>query len=97
MFQDLFAMDDVERTKNGVTLVKAQCKPGYPCRVSLKDAEISEFLFLLNYEHLSGESPFRSSHAIFIRKDAESCKIYEQEIPKFSISGRLRLCKLSRK
>lgn len=38
-----------------------------PCRVSLADAPEGERVFLLNFEHLPGETPFRSRHAIYVR------------------------------
>jgi len=44
--------------------------PGFPCRVSLKDAQPGEAVLLLNYEHLSVDSPYRSSHAIYVREAA---------------------------
>ena len=34
----------------------------------MRDAEPGEVLLLLNYEHLAVESPYRSSHAIFVRE-----------------------------
>jgi len=46
-------------------------KPGYPCRVSLADAEIGETIILVNFEHQSGESPYQATHAIFVRENAE--------------------------
>ena len=45
--------------------------PGFPCRVSLRDADVGETLLLLNYEHLPVASPYRSSHAIYVREYAD--------------------------
>ena len=39
----------------------------YPCRVSLTDAEPGQTLILLNYEHHAVDTPFQSSHAIYVR------------------------------
>ena len=44
--------------------------PGFPCRVSLEDAQPGEAVLLLNYEHLPVETPYRSRHAIFVREAA---------------------------
>jgi hypothetical protein len=46
-------------------------KPGYPCRVSLADAEIGETVMLVNFMHQSAESPYQATHAIFVRENAE--------------------------
>jgi len=45
-------------------------KPGFPCRVTLEDAEPGETVLLVNYEHLPVESPYRASHAIYVREAA---------------------------
>jgi len=42
--------------------------------VSLEDAEPGESMLLLNYEHLPVDSPYRASHAIYVR---------ERELPPF--------------
>ena len=56
--------------------------PGFPCRVSLKDAEVGESVLLMNYEHQPASSPYRSSHAIFIREWADEARLDENEVPK---------------
>ena len=52
----------------------ATTKPGFPCRVSLEDAEVGEQLILVNYEHQPSASPYRAAHAIFVRKGVEQAK-----------------------
>lgn len=42
----------------------------FPCRVTLADVPEGERAFLLNFEHQSGASPYRSRHAIFVREGA---------------------------
>lgn len=42
----------------------------FPCRVSLADAPRGARVYLLNYEHQPGDTPYRSRHAIFVRQDA---------------------------
>ena len=56
-------------------------KPGYPCRVSLADAEVGETVILLNDEHQPADSPYRSAHAIFIREHAEQAFPGPGEVP----------------
>jgi hypothetical protein len=50
--------------------VVATTKPGFPCRVSLADAGIGEEVILVNYEHQNADSPFRASHAVYVRQNA---------------------------
>jgi len=59
----------------------ADSKPGYPCRVTLENAEPGEKLLLLNYEHLAVDSPYRSSHAIFVKDGAVSKTCQPGQIP----------------
>lgn len=70
-FEPLFAMTDGELKDIRACRVTADVKPGYPCRVSLADAEVGESLMLLNFEHQTGDSPFRSTHAIYVRENAK--------------------------
>ncbi len=80
-FSHLFGQDDEMLAKSGVQRVVADKCPGYPCRVSLQDAEIGESVLLLNYEHQPAASPHRSSHAIYIREWAEQASFGEIEVP----------------
>lgn len=61
---------------------------GFPCRVSLADAAEGERVFLLNFEHQSGDTPYRSRHAIFVKEDAMESHPQTGSIPA-SISSRL--------
>jgi hypothetical protein len=65
-------------------------KPGFPCRVSLVDAEIGESVLLLNFEHLPGLSPYRSVGPIFVRESATETYSRTNEIPEvLRVPGRL--------
>jgi len=64
-------MSDGELAKHRAVRMKVDSKPGYPCRVSLADAEIGETVILVNFEHQTADTPFRSSHAIFVRENAQ--------------------------
>lgn len=60
----------------------------FPCRVSLADAGEGERVFLLNFEHQPGETPYRSRHAIFVREGASEHRPAPNEVPD-SIASRL--------
>lgn len=69
-FAGLHRLSDDELRKMQAVRKTADARPGYPCRVSLQDAEIGETVILLNYMHQSADSPFRATHAIYVREDA---------------------------
>jgi hypothetical protein len=72
-FNHLFALPDGELTKHGaVRRIADDRRPGYPCRVSLEDSTPGDELLLVNYEHLSVDSPYRMRFAIFVRKGDET-------------------------
>jgi len=70
-FRPLFALSDGELAKTRASRMVVDCKPGFPCRVSLVEADLGETVMLVNYQHQSGDSPYRSSHAIFVRENAK--------------------------
>lgn len=67
-FRHLFGLSDSELTRHRALRKACDEKPGFPCRVSLEDAEPGEHVLLLNYEHLPVDSPYRASHAIYVRE-----------------------------
>jgi hypothetical protein len=80
-FQRFYGLSDEALAAELVVRMTADSKPGFPCRVTLEDAEPGEVLLLLNYEHLPDASPYRSRHAIFVREGAETPALYIDEIP----------------
>ncbi len=71
-FADLHRLSDAELASRNARRITADASPGYPCRVSLADAEPGETLILLNHVSMPAETPFRASHAIFVRENAET-------------------------
>jgi hypothetical protein len=71
-FEPLFALDDEALAAHGMRRMTADAKPGFPCRVTLEDAEPGETLILLPYEHQPAESPYRASGPIFVREAART-------------------------
>lgn len=80
-FAPLFALTDAELAARNIVRRVADTKPGFPCRVSLEDAEPGETLLLLNYEHLAVASPYRARHAIYVRHNARRSTPQRNEIP----------------
>ncbi|RKR02985.1 DUF1203 domain-containing protein [Maricaulis maris] len=80
-FTPLFSLDDKTLAAREIVRTTANAKPGFPCRVTLEDAEPGEDLLLLNYESHSAGTPYRSSYAIYVRKNAREAARYHDEIP----------------
>ena len=80
-FAPLFGMNEAELRARGVTRVVADAKPGYPCRITLEDAEPGETLLLLNWRHLDADSPYRSDGPIFVREGATATRELRNAIP----------------
>jgi len=77
-FAGLFSLSDEELAARGAVRRIADAKPGYPCRVSLTDAEPGQEVILTHFEHHPVDSPFRASHAIYIRKGEETYDAVDQ-------------------
>jgi len=90
-FSHLFGQDADSLAALGVQRMTVDVNPGYPCRVSLEDAKVGETVLLLNHEHQAAATPYRSSHAIFVREGAEMAHPTVNQVPE---SLRLRLLSL---
>lgn len=80
-FQNLFSLSDEELRTRGVVRKIADKKPGYPCRITLEDAEPGERVLLLNYESHKADTPYRSSYAIYLREGVTERATYRDELP----------------
>ena len=90
-FAKLFGMTDAQLKERHAIRRVVDEKPGYPCRVSLQDAEIGETVLLINHEHLAVASPYRASHAIYVRENAQRPSLDVNEIPEVLRSRLLSL------
>jgi hypothetical protein len=80
-FRHLFGQDRETLAKLGVRRKVVDSNPGFPCRISLQDAEVGENVLLMNYEHQPKPTPFRSSHAIYVREWASQAVPAPDEVP----------------
>jgi hypothetical protein len=69
-FLPLAGLSDEALRARGVLRCVVDASPGYPDRIELRDAAIGETVLLLNYEHQPADTPFRASHAIYVREGA---------------------------
>jgi hypothetical protein len=83
-FQHLFGLSEEALLKHGARRAVADEKPGFPCRVTLADAEPGESLLLLNYQHLpEAGSPYRATGPIFVRESAEAGTEVRGRVPDY--------------
>jgi hypothetical protein len=80
-FRRFYGLSDEELRSFGVRRLIADSKPGFPDRIELRDVERGEATLLLNYQHQPAETPYKASHAIFIREWAEAPYRAEDETP----------------
>ena len=80
-FRALFGLSDADLAARGVIRVTVDAMPGFPCRVTLADAEPGETVLLLNHEHQPADTPYRSRHAIFVREGADAAASFVDEVP----------------
>ena len=86
-FAPLFALSPEALHARGALRVTATSSPGFPCRISLLDAEPGDELLLLPFEHQSADTPYRSSGPIYVRRGVAQSTLGIGEIPE-SVSRR---------
>ena len=77
----LFGLAEGELALRGACRVIACSKPGFPCRITLEDAEPGESVILFNHVSHDVPTPFRSSYAIYVRETAAEPACYVDEPP----------------
>lgn len=81
LFTSLRQLDDAALRARNARRVIADAKPGFPCRVSLEDAEPGEPMLLVNHVSHDVDNPFRASHAIYVRERADVAADHAGSIP----------------
>ncbi len=69
-FRHLFGLSEGALSAQGVKRYVADQKPGFPDRIEMRDAEPGETLLLLNHTCQPANTPYRATHAIFVREGA---------------------------
>ena len=80
-FQPLFGLDENSLRERGIVRQVAEGKPGFPCRITLQDAEPGETLLLLPWTHLDADTPYRASGPIFVREAARTTGMFRNMVP----------------
>ncbi|MEM7299842.1 MAG: DUF1203 domain-containing protein [Pseudomonadota bacterium] len=80
-FEHLFGLSDKELATNNAVRMTADEAFGFPDRIEMREVSIGESVLLVNHVSLPDASPYRASHAIFVREGAEKKWTGENEIP----------------
>jgi len=82
-FAPLFDLSDAELAARHACRVRATASRGFPCRISLRDADEGDELILLHHVSHDVSTPFRSAYAIYVRKDAAAADYVDATPPVF--------------
>jgi hypothetical protein len=80
-FRHLYGLSDQELAQRGVKRCIADKQPGFPDRIEMLDASAGETLLLVNHVCQPAATPYRASHAIFVREGAENAYDRVDEVP----------------
>jgi hypothetical protein len=80
-FDHFFALDGAELAAHNARRVRAAADRGFPCRVSLRDADEGEELLLVHHVNHDVATPYRNAFAIYVREGAEEAAEYVDACP----------------
>ncbi len=80
-FLHLYGLPDVELAAHGAKRYLADKKPGFPDRIEMRDGKPGETFLLFNHVSQPTETPYRSTHAIFVREGATDTYNRVGEVP----------------
>lgn len=80
-FRPLFGADEATLRVHGALRYRVDQPVGFPCRIEVRDAAPGDTVLLLNYLHQPADTPFRASHAIFVREGAEQPLDLVDQVP----------------
>jgi hypothetical protein len=69
-FVPLFGLSQADLAERGVIRYVVDRAPGFPDRVELRDAAPGETVLLVNHVSQPAPTPYRATHAIFVREGA---------------------------
>ena len=80
-FNHLFGLSEAELERHAAKRYIATEKPGFPCRVTLEDAEPGESLLLVAYRHHTANTAYRAEGPIFVREIHSAKAEWSEKIP----------------
>ncbi|WP_406856148.1 DUF1203 domain-containing protein [Alsobacter sp. KACC 23698] len=80
-FRPLYGLPDAELAARGVLRYAVDAASGYPDRIEMREARPGETVLLLNHVCQPAPSPYRATHAIYVREGAETAYDRTGEVP----------------
>lgn len=90
-FQSLFGLPEQDLESLGMKRYIVGSNPGFPDRIEMEDAQLGQSVLLLNHVCQPANTPYRASHAIFIREWATQAYDAVDQVPQ---SMQIRLLSL---
>lgn len=90
-FRHLFGLREEALAEHGAQRWTATPGSGLPDRIEVRDALPGETVLLVNHQHQPADTPYRASHAIFVREGATEAYDRVDEIPEAMRSRMLSL------
>jgi hypothetical protein len=69
-FRPLFGLPEDELQARGIRRFAATGETGFPDRIEMREARAGETVLLLNHMSQPAHSPYRATHAIYVREGA---------------------------
>lgn len=80
-YTHLYGLADHELARHGAYRYRADTSPGYPDRIEMRDAQWGESLLLVNHASMDQDTPYKTSHAIFVLEGAQESYRADNVIP----------------
>jgi hypothetical protein len=80
-FRHLFGLDQAALARLGVRRVAVEPGATLPDRVEMREGRVGETMLLLNHVCQPAETPYRASHAIYVREGAAEAYDRVDEVP----------------
>jgi len=80
-FVPLYGLDEAALATRGVRRMTVEASPGFPDRVTMREVEPGGTALLLNHVYQPASTPYRASHAIFVREGARETYDRINEVP----------------
>lgn len=80
-YRHLYGLSGDDLAEHGAYRYTADTSPGFPDRIEMRDAKIGETLLLVNHVSMGQDTPYKTSHAIFVREGAQNAYQAQDTIP----------------
>jgi hypothetical protein len=80
-FLPLYGLPDDDLAARGVLRVRVDAPSGYPDRIEMREAAPGETVLLLNHCCQPADTPYRATHAIYVREGATATYDRTGEVP----------------